>query len=233
MTNITNNSSTGPHPTARNASIPQQSMGPAALSMTIMTSLPPSPISYPAVTKFKTASSSKTGGGTSPAEMVRFRAKAMMADPSSRFRSTQNMPYSTPYTLSNAPLAARLSSPKTGVQPLSPRTKALIDIQTYEGSFKLDSGLAALLGVSISDLEAKLATCFVFNGGSNLTSLSKKQKRKIWATIFAIKLFEIQLAGESDVWGLVVDKAWAWISTVVGNEDIKALEKLVGEVLGG
>jgi len=54
-----------------------------------------------------------------------------------------------------------------------------------------------------------------------LTSLSKKQKRKIWATIFAIKLFEIQLAGESEVLGMVVDKAWAWISTVVGNEDIK------------
>ena len=41
--------------------------------------------------------------------------------------------------------------------------------------------------------------------------------------------YEIQLAGERDVWGLVVDKARAWMRTLMGNGDVKALER---EVLG-
>ena len=137
-----------------------------------------------------------------------------------------------PYTLSNALPAEHFSSSETGAQQLSHRTKALIDTQTYNGSFDLDSALAALLGVPLPDLEAKLANCFVFSGGGNLTSLSEQQKRKVWATLFAIKVFETQLAGERDVWGLVVDKARAWVRTVIGDGDVEALEKLVGEVLG-
>jgi hypothetical protein len=81
------------------------------------------------------------------------------------------------------------------------------------------------------DLEVKLATGFV-SGGSNLTSLSEEQKKKVWATPFAIKLFENQLASERDVLGLVVDKARTWVRTVVRDRDVKMLEKSVGEVLG-
>lgn len=84
-----------------------------------------------------------------------------------------------------------------GAQPLSPRIKALIDIQRYEGSFELDSALAALLGISsIPDLEAKLATCYVFSG--------EEQKREVWATVFTIKVFETQLAGKGVFGG------WWW-----------------------
>jgi hypothetical protein len=46
--------------------------------------------------------------------------------------------------------------------------------------------------------------------------------------MFAIKVFEIQLAGERDFWGLVVEKAKAWVRTMMGDGDVKALEKLVG-----
>ena len=83
----------------------------------------------------------------------------------------------------------------------------------------------------MSDLEAKLATGFV-SGSSNLTSLSEQQKRKVWATLSAIKVFETRLASERDVWGLVVDKARAWARTMMVDGDVKALEKLVEEVLG-
>ena len=83
----------------------------------------------------------------------------------------------------------------------------------------------------MSDLEAKLAMCFV-SGGGNLTSLSEEQKRKVWATVFAIKVFVTQLAGERDVWGLVVDKAKVWVRTMMGDGDVKVLEKLAGKVLG-
>jgi len=162
------------------------------------------------------------------------KAKGMDPDRSkrSRFRSLassvapSDLPM--PYLLLNALPAEHLPSSGTGAQSLLPRTKALIDVQTYEGSFELDLALAALLGVSMPDLEAQLAMCYV----SGLTSLSEEQKRKIWATVFAIKVFEIQLAGERDVWGLVVDKASAWVRTMMGDSDVKALEKLVGKALG-
>jgi hypothetical protein len=131
-----------------------------------------------------------------------------------------------------APLAQsdNSKSSETGAQPLSPQTAALIDMQTYEGSFELNLALAALLGVSMSDLEAKLATCLV--SGGNWTSQSEEQKRKVWATLFAIKVFETRLAWERDVWRLVVDKARAWVRTMMEDTDVKVLEKLVEEVLG-
>jgi hypothetical protein len=164
--------------------------------MMIMTSPPPPPIS---VGRFK------TGGHTG---MMRCKTKSSSVD-----------------TFSFGATVERVALRPRGAQPISPRTEALIDIQTYEGSFELDSTLAALLGVSMPDLEAKLATFAMLSGGS----LSEEQKRKVWATVFAIKVFETQLAGERDVWELVVDKAWAWVRTVMRDGDVKALER---EVLG-
>jgi len=93
----------------------------------------------------------------------------------------------------------------------------------------LDPALAGLLGVSITALEAKLR-CFVPSNGD----LSEEQKRRVWATMLAIRLFETQLAGERSTWQLVMDKARAWMqgSAAVGGTDVKELGKLMGEVLG-
>jgi len=93
----------------------------------------------------------------------------------------------------------------------------------------LDPALATLLGVSITDLEAQLSCFTPSNAG-----LSQEHKRSVWATMLAIKFFETQLAGERSVWQLVVDKAKAWLdeSAIVGDADVKELERLVGEVLG-
>jgi len=132
------------------------------------------------------------------------------------------------YSPSSAPPAERLSS-ETETQPLSLRTKALIDLQTSKGCFVLNPTLATFLSVSITVLDAKLE-CFA---PSNV-GLTQEQKRKVWVTMLAIKLFETQLAGERSVWQLVVDKARAWIrySAIVSDTDLTELEKLVGEVLG-
>ena len=72
--------------------------------------------------------------------------------------------------LLNAPSA----SSETAAQPLSPRTKALIDIQTYEGSFEPRLALAALFGISMSDLEVNPAMCLA-SGGGNLTSIQLRK----------------------------------------------------------
>jgi len=108
------------------------------------------------------------------------------------------------YSPSSAPVE-RLSS-ETRAQPLSLRTKALIDLQTFEGFFVLDPALAALLGIFITVLEARLK-CFA---PSNM-GLSQEHRKSVWATVLAIRLFETQLAGEWSVWQLVVDKAKAWM----------------------
>jgi hypothetical protein len=129
------------------------------------------------------------------------------------------------YSPSSAPPPERLSA-DTGAQPLSLRTKTLIDLQTFEGSFVLNSALATLLGVSSLDLELD-ASLMRFIPSSWDLELSKK----VWATVLAIKLFETQLAGERSVWQLVVDKARAWIGGLAGvrAEDISQLEKMAGE----
>jgi hypothetical protein len=130
------------------------------------------------------------------------------------------------YSPSSAPPPERLSADTGGAQPLSSRTKTLIDLQTFEGSFILDSALAAVLGVSLSVLEARLMPG---NPG-----LSLESKKKVWATVLAVKMFETQLVGERSVWQLVVDKAGAWMGGVegVGAEDVVQLEKMAGVVLG-
>lgn len=130
------------------------------------------------------------------------------------------------YTPSSAPPKERLAA-DTGAQPLSLKTKSLIDLQTFDGCFILNSALASLLGVSISSLEARLAS------DNNHAGLSPELRKKIWATVLAIKLFETQLVRERSVWQLVVDKARAWmVAAGVGVEDITRLEKMAGEALG-
>ena len=116
-------------------------------------------------------------------------------------------------------------SADTGVQQLSSRTKSLIDLQTFDGCFHLDSPLAALLGVSLKVLEEKLISSVPTSPG-----LGPEHRQTVWATILAIKVFETQLTGERSVWQLVVDKARAWI-TGVGVEDIAQLVQMAGEVL--
>jgi hypothetical protein len=203
MTDITNNYFAARGHKARDAPISQPAV-PAAPVMMITTS----PAGYGAASSMPDPSiriKRKGGRGGMDARSSMSKFGSFTSDPS-------KIP--DPYFMPNAAL-------KTA-QPLS-RTKALVDIQTYEGTFELDSELAALLGVSIKDLEAKLVA---FNGGG----LTQEQKRKVWATVIAIMVFETQLAGEKDVWGLVVDKARAWVSNMV--ENVEALEKLAGEVLG-
>ena len=109
---------------------------------------------------------------------------------------------------------------------MSLRTKTLVDLQTFEGCFVLDLALAALLGVSLSDLEVRLILAMPGN-----PDWGPEYRKTVWATILAIKLFETQLAGERSVWQLMVDKARAWI-TGVGVEDIGQFEKMAEEVLG-
>lgn len=93
----------------------------------------------------------------------------------------------------------------------------------------LDAALGALLGVSIPVLEATLGSF-----APSVVVLSQDHRKKVLATLLAIKGFETQLAGERSIWQLVVDKARAWMSEspIVKDADIKELEKLVELAMG-
>jgi hypothetical protein len=66
------------------------------------------------------------------------------------------------------------------------------------------------------------------------SGLSEEVRRKLWATVLVVGMFEMRLGGERDVWELVVEKAKAWmrVAAGVGYGDVERSGGLVGEVLG-
>jgi hypothetical protein len=115
---------------------------------------------------------------------------------------------------------------------LSPReqAKALIALQGFEGSFPLSASLAAIIGAPLQDLEARL-TQFA---PVAVSGLKAEEERRLWATVLAVSVFEGKLAGEAEMWELVVEKARGWITGLsAGDENVKRLERLAGEVLRG
>jgi hypothetical protein len=125
------------------------------------------------------------------------------------------------------PPAERLSS-ETGAQPLSLKTKSLINLQTFAGCLVLNQALATVLGVSFAILDEKLKSFVPSDAG-----MSQELRRSVWATMLAVKYFETQVAGERGVWQLVVDKARVWMreSAMLGDADARELEKMAEEVL--
>jgi hypothetical protein len=116
-------------------------------------------------------------------------------------------------------------------RPLSPREKTveLIALQTFEGSFLLTEEFATLLGTNLAILETKLQQV------SLVATLDMGQKKKLWATVLAVGMFERKLQSEKDVWELVVSKAKTWLSKLggIGHEDLGNLKNLADEVVDG
>jgi hypothetical protein len=120
-------------------------------------------------------------------------------------------------------------SSSTSVAPeitVKDRAKALIALQSFEGSFSLTSALASTLQVPLADLDAKLKT--------SPSKLGEEDKKKLWATVLAVCLFENKLRGEKDMWELVVEKANDWMSGLssVQTTYVAELKRLAGEMLG-
>ena len=119
------------------------------------------------------------------------------------------------------------STPVAPATTVKDRAKALIALQSFEGSFSLTSALASTLQVPLADLEAKLQT-------SSPSKLGEEDKKKLWATVLAVCLFENKLGSEKEMWELVVEKASDWMSGLPSVQTTYAaeLKRLAGEVLG-
>jgi Vault protein inter-alpha-trypsin domain/von Willebrand factor type A domain len=95
---------------------------------------------------------------------------------------------------------------------------ALIALQSFAGSWALTSGLCDLLGVTLSNAQAKV---------------QDKKLWDVWATILVVVYLEQKLANEEETWDLVVGKARDWVKgekvTVEGG--LEGLERLAKELL--
>ena len=143
-------------------------------------------------------------------------ACSKISDSVSSSTSSASAPTPTPLSVPSSPPGGAVAPQLT----VHDRAKALIKLQSFEGSFSLTSQLAAILDVSLTDLQAKLAEI-----------TTGQEKEKLWATVLALCLFEGKLMSEKAMWELVVEKARDWISTI-GNKDVEKLEGLAREMLG-
>lgn len=101
--------------------------------------------------------------------------------------------------------------PSSGValDPQTPRDTALaiINLQTFAGSW------------TANDLEYLMRLM----GMGNLSSLisgTAGHSPEALLTAIVVRFLEKRIAGEKDIWELVVDKARAWIQTEVLDEEV-------------
>ena len=86
-------------------------------------------------------------------------------------------------------------------QPTNPTNtlENLISAQHLDGSWKLTSSFAQLIGKSLPDLEA---TCPIGREGVGGT---------IWATVLAVSLLRSRYFSQQDEWELIAMKAELWL----------------------
>ena len=86
----------------------------------------------------------------------------------------------------------------------------LIALQTAEGSWFLNEGLASVVGRSLSDLKG-----FCTGGCSEV----------VWGTLLAIALLETRFSDQRDEWELVSMKSEMWLQgqTLPAGETVESL----------
>ena len=86
----------------------------------------------------------------------------------------------------------------------------LIALQTAEGSWFLNEGLASVVGRSLSDLKGSCP-----NGCSEV----------VWGTLLAIALLETKFSDQHDEWELVSMKSEMWLQgqTLPAGETVESL----------
>ena len=94
----------------------------------------------------------------------------------------------------------------------------LIALQTAEGSWFLNEGLASVVGRSLSDLKGSCP-----NGCSEV----------VWGTLLAIALLETKFSDQRDEWELVSMKSEMWLQgqTLPAGETVESLTEKVKHAL--
>ncbi|ELR24909.1 von Willebrand factor type A domain containing protein [Acanthamoeba castellanii str. Neff] len=80
----------------------------------------------------------------------------------------------------------------------------LVVLQRANGSFELNDKLAQLIGVSLSELHAKLRR--ICSGEA-----SEGKQQQVWATALALAFLESRLGAIADDWAMMADKSRRWL----------------------
>ncbi|KAK2783094.1 hypothetical protein FQN52_000435 [Onygenales sp. PD_12] len=118
-------------------------------------------------------------------------------------------------------------------QPELPENKvrALISLQSFEGSWKWNDALFGIMELSALGVERKLDWASVLGMGTGVNSKDTKQ-RSIVATLLVVAYLQEKWAGEKETWELVAEKAMGWaveeIRKIGGNGAEKKGEELLG-----
>ncbi|KAH1182238.1 hypothetical protein KIL84_009992, partial [Mauremys mutica] len=97
----------------------------------------------------------------------------------------------------------------------------LVSLQNADGSWDLDSQLAAALGVSKTDARGRMP--------------SKDVPPSVWATVLAVVWLHSRAAGQRDEWELLEAKAVGWVRGQAGprlSECLEAANTLLGCTIG-
>ncbi|KAE8450876.1 hypothetical protein EG329_005316 [Mollisiaceae sp. DMI_Dod_QoI] len=115
-----------------------------------------------------------------------------------------------------ASIPSALATDNTALNPELTKVLALIDLQSFDGTWNIDSEKPLL------DLTGLDVTKSPPNGVSD----------EIWVTIVVLRFLEDRIPKEEDVWGLVVEKARACIQRYLGpGGDLQLLEELAARVV--
>ena len=77
----------------------------------------------------------------------------------------------------------------------------IIALQTFEGYWNLDARLLEVVGLSAQH------------------KASQDTHSKVWATVLAITFLERRMAGDKEIWVMVVEKARGWLKNMEEGED--------------
>jgi hypothetical protein len=93
--------------------------------------------------------------------------------------------------------------------------------QSSFGTFPPCAILASLIGFSsVAEINEKLPQTM------------KAVSPEIWTTVLVCVFLEKRLAGEKEAWELVVEKAWAFVASIIGVEMIADLKLAAEGVVG-
>ena len=95
--------------------------------------------------------------------------------------------------------------------------------QSSNGMFPLNANLAILVGLSNSTIHEKLP--------QGLLKESEDQEN-VWMTVLVCVFLDQKLGSETEVWELIVEKAWTYVGCIVGAEKVKELKKSAEAVIG-
>ncbi|OJJ39741.1 hypothetical protein ASPWEDRAFT_97047, partial [Aspergillus wentii DTO 134E9] len=187
---------------------------------------PPAPSSNTSSSQFELANSTSTGsslfGGTNPSTNTNTTNPDTNTNPNpfsgGLFAGLRSLPTPTSGSLFGQPAHSPAPVPET---PTS-KVRALINLQTFEGSWEWTDPLFTILELNPAETKTNLAKLFQDNGKSvDDSAFPQVEEATVFATLLAMGYLGTKNGDLKNIWELVYEKAEGWVR--------QALEKMGDE----